>query len=110
MTARRNEEEVNAARQRQDQREALTKIPRSRWRLRCGWRRSPRVGGGSWSHVGKKRETPLNTARRRERQRDWGKRCIAHGSREFCEATPIHWPSLRVQNNIVRARDAPRPA
>ena len=42
----------------------------------------------------KKRETPLNTARRRERQRDWGKRCIAHGSIEFCEATPIHWSSL----------------
>ena len=29
---------------------------------------------------------------------------------ELCEATPIHWPSRRVEGILVRTRDGPRPA
>ena len=49
-----------------------------------GLRRSRRVGGGSWLRGGKKRKT-----RPEERGNETGKVAIAHGSVEFCEATPI---------------------
>ena len=47
------------------------------------------MGGGSWPRGGKKRKMRPDIAWGRERQRDWEKVAIAHGSVEFCEATPI---------------------
>ena len=46
------------------------------------------MGGGSWLRGGKKRKTRPDIARR-ERDNETGKVAIAHGSVEFCEATPI---------------------
>ena len=46
------------------------------------------MGGGSWSRGEKKRKTRPDVTRRAERERD-GKVVIAHGSVEFCGATPI---------------------
>ena len=46
------------------------------------------MGGGSWPRGEKNRKALPDVARRGERQRD-GKVVIAHGSVEFCEATPI---------------------
>ena len=45
--------------------------------------------GGSWLRGGKKRKTRPDIARRRERGNETRKVAIAHGSVEFCEATPI---------------------
>ena len=46
------------------------------------------MGGGSGPREDKKRKTRPDITRRRERQRNW-EVAIAHGSVEFCEATPI---------------------
>ena len=60
---------------------------RRRWRLRCGLRRSRRVGGGSWPRAGNKRWTRLDSPGE-ERGNETGKVVIAHGSSVgFCEAT-----------------------
>ena len=47
------------------------------------------MGGGLWPRGGKKRKMRPDIARRRERGNETGKVAIAHGSVEFCEATPI---------------------
>ena len=47
------------------------------------------MGGGSWPRGGKKRKTRPDIAPGEERGNETGKVAIAHGSVEFCEATPI---------------------
>ena len=60
-----------------------------RWRQGCGLRQSRRVGGGLlWPRRGKKRQTRLDFAKRRDRQRDW-ENCYRTRKRRTCEATPI---------------------
>ena len=51
-------------------------------------RRSQRIGGALRPRLGKKRWTPLDIARRRDRQRDW-ESCYRTRSRRTCEATRI---------------------
>ena len=58
------------------------------------------------------RKEEVDAARHRQEKREatrLGKLVIAHGSVEFCEATPV-WPSRRVEGILVQTRDGPRPA
>ena len=77
------------------------------YRLRFGLRRPRRVGGGSWPRGGKKRKTRPDIARRKERQRDW-ESCNRTRKRRILRSD-THWPSRRVVEILVRARDGPRP-
>ena len=47
------------------------------------------MGGGSWPCGGKKRGRRGQTSPGEERDNETRKVAIAHGSVEFCEATPI---------------------
>ena len=70
-------------------------------KLRCGLRRSRRVGGGLWQSGEKKRKTRPDIARRRERQRDW-ERCYRTRKERRILRSDTHWPSRRVEGILVR--------
>ena len=68
------------------------------------------MGGEVHGRVEKRRGRCCQTSPGEETGNETGEAVIAHGSVEFSEAIPIHWPSRRVEGIFVRTRDGPRPA